>query len=98
MILETGKFGIKSMRNTNTKQTRDILMVYKNMPITGIISIDRDNTIDLGYNEQILMESKEAAVNLFKIINAILVKGEEAENVIDNMLDAAQNIFFQDAA
>jgi hypothetical protein len=33
---------------------------------------------------------------LFKIIQGIIVKGIEAENVIENMMDAMKTIFFQD--
>ena len=95
MILEVGQFGITKMQNTNTSRLRKAIMVYKDMDITGIISMD-DNVINLGYNEQIFLETEEQALMLFKIIQGIIVKGIEAENVIENMMDAMKTIFFQD--
>ena len=95
MILEVGQFGITKMQNTNTSRLRKVIMIYKDMDITGIISMD-DNVINLGYNEQIFLETEEQALMLFKIIQGIIVKGIEAENVIDNMMDAMKTIFFQD--
>jgi hypothetical protein len=55
-----------------------------------------NNIINLGYNEQIYLETEEQAMKLFKIIQGIIVKGIEAENVIENMMDAMKTIFFQD--
>ena len=95
MILTVGQFGITKMENTNTSRLRKVIMIYKDMPIVGIISMD-DNVINLGYNEQIFLETEEQALMLFKIIQGIIVKGIEAENVIDNMMDAMKTIFFQD--
>ena len=95
MILTVGQFGITKMQNTNTSRPRKVIMIYKDMDITGIISMD-DNVINLGYNEQIFLETEEQALMLFKIIQGIIVKGIEAENVIDNMMDAMKTIFFQD--
>ena len=95
MILTVGQFGITKMQNTNTLRLRKVIMIYKDMDITGIISMD-DNVINLGYNEQIFLETEEQALMLFKIIQGIIVKGIEAENVIDNMMDAMKTIFFQD--
>ena len=94
MILTVGQFGITKMQNTNTSRLRKGIMIYKDM-ITGIISMD-DNVINLGYNEQIILENNEQAMILFKIIHGVIVKGIEAENVIDNMMDAMKTIFFQD--
>jgi hypothetical protein len=71
-------------------------MIYKDMPITGIISLGDKSVINLGYNEQIILENDEQAKILFKIIQGIIVKGIEAENVIENMMDAMKTIFFQD--
>jgi hypothetical protein len=95
MILEVGQFGITKMHNKNTTRLRKAIMVYKDMEISGIISLD-NNIINLGYNEQIYLETKEQAKILFKIIQGIIVKGIEAENVIENMMDAMKTIFFQD--
>ena len=95
MILEVGQFGITKMQNTNTSRLRKEIMVYKDMELSGIISLD-NNIINLGYNEQIFLETEEQALMLFKIIQGIIVKGIEAENVIDNMMDAMKTIFFQD--
>ena len=95
MILTVGQFGITKMQNTNTSRLRKVIMIYKDMDITGIISMD-DNVINLGYNEQIFLETEEQALMLFKIIQGIIVKGIEAENIIDNMMDAMKTIFFQD--
>ena len=95
MILTVGQFGITKMQNTNTTRLRKVIMIYKDMDITGIISMD-DNVINLGYNEQIFLETEEQALMLFKIIQGIIVKGIEAENVIENMMDAMKTIFFQD--
>lgn len=39
MLLENGKFGILGMCNTNTRIKRDMVMIYKGMDISGIISI-----------------------------------------------------------
>ncbi len=95
MILEVGQFGITQMKNTHSSHKRDMIMICKDMDITGIISVT-DNVINLGYNENIILETKEQAKILFKIIQGIIVKGIEAENVIDNMMDAMKTIFFQD--
>ena len=95
MILTVGQFGITKMQNTNTSRLRKVIMIYKDMDITGIISMV-DNVINLGYNEQIFLETEEQALMLFKIIQGIIVKGIEAENVIDNMMDAMKTVFFQD--
>ncbi len=95
MILEVGQFGITKMKNTNTSTVRNVIMIYKDMPIVGIITLD-DKVINLGYNEQIILENNEQAMILFKIIHGVIVKGIEAENVIDNMMDAMKTIFFQD--
>ena len=95
MILEVGQFGITQMKNTHSSHKRDMIMICKDMDITGIISVTK-NVIDLGYNEQIILETKEQAKILFKIIQGVMVKGIEAENVIDNMMDAMKTVFFQD--
>lgn len=95
MILTVGQFGITKMQNKNTTRLRKAIMIYKDMDITGIISMD-DNVINLGYNEQIILETEEQALMLFKIIQGVMVKGIEAENVIDNMMDAMKTVFFQD--
>ncbi len=95
MILEVGQFGITQMKNTHSSHKRDMIMICKDMDITGIISVN-DNVINLGYNENIILETKEQAKILFKIIHGVIVKGIEAENVIDNMMDAMKTIFFQD--
>ena len=95
MILEVGQFGITKMKNTHSSHKRDMIMICKDMDISGIISVT-NNVINLGYNEDITLETKEQAKILFKIIQGIIVKGIEAENVIDNMMDAMKTIFFQD--
>ena len=95
MILEVGQFGITQMKNTHSSHKRDMIMICKDMDISGIISVT-DNVINLGYNENIILETKEQAKILFKIIQGIMVKGIEAENVIDNMMDAMKTVFFQD--
>ena len=62
------------------------------------IEIDRDTNyvIELGYNENIWVKDRQAAVTLLNIINGIFVGGESAEKAIDNMLEVAQTIFFQE--
>ena len=95
MILTVGQFGITKMQNTNTSRLRKVIMLYKDMDITGIIWMD-DNVINLGYNEQIILENDEQAKILFKIIQGIIVKGIEAEDVIENMTQAMKTVFFQD--
>ena len=95
MILTVGQFGITKMQNTNTSRLRKVIMIYKDMDITGIISMD-DNVINLGYNEQIFLETEEQTLMLFKIIQGIIVKGIEAEDVIENMTQAMKTVFFQD--
>ena len=95
MILEVGQFGITQMKNTHSSHKRDMIMICKDMDISGIISVT-DNVINLGYNENIILETKEQAKILFKIIQGVMVKGIEAENVIDNMMDAMKTVFFQD--
>ena len=95
MILEVRQFGITQMKNTHSSHKRDMIMICKDMDITGIISVT-NNVINLGYNEDIILETKEQAKILFKIIQGVMVKGIEAENVIDNMMDAMKTVFFQD--
>ena len=95
MILEVGQFGITKMKNTNTSDLNKVIMIYQGMPIIGIITLD-DKVINLGYNEQIILENNDQARVLFNIIHGVIVKGIEAENVIDNMMDAMKTIFFQD--
>ena len=95
MILEVGQFGITQMKNTHSSHKRDMIMICKDMDISGIISVT-NNVINLGYNEDITLETKEQAKILFKIIQGVMVKGIEAENVIDNMMDAMKTVFFQD--
>ena len=95
MILEVGQFGITQMKNTHSSHKRDMIMICKDMDISGIISVT-DNVINLGYNENIILETKEQAKILFKIIQGIMVKGIEAEDVIENMMDAMKTVFFQD--
>ena len=95
MILEVGQFGITQMKNTHSSHKRDMIMICKDMDISGIISVT-DNVINLGYNEDITLETKEQAKILFKIIQGIIVKGIEAENVIENMTQAMKTVFFQD--
>ena len=95
MILEVGQFGITQMKNTHSSHKRDMIMICKDMDISGIISVT-DNVINLGYNENIILETKEQAKILFKIIQGIIVKGIEAEDVIENMMDAMKTVFFQD--
>ena len=95
MILEVGQFGITQMKNTHSSHKRDMIMICKDMDITGIISVT-DNVINLGYNENIILETKEQAKILFKIIQGIIVKGIEAEDVIENMTQAMKTVFFQD--
>ena len=95
MILEVGQFGITHLINTHSSHKRDMIMICKDMDITGIISVTK-NVIDLGYNEQIILETKEQAKILFKIIQGVMVKGIEAEDVIENMTQAMKTVFFQD--
>ena len=95
MILEVGQFGITQMKNTHSSHKRDMIMICKDMDITGIISVT-DNVINLGYNENIILETKEQAKILFKIIQGVMVKGIEAEDVIENMTQAMKTVFFQD--
>ena len=95
MILEVGQFGITQMKNTHSSHKRDMIMICKDMDISGIISVT-DNVINLGYNENIILETKEQAKILFKIIQGIIVKGIEAEDVIENMTQAMKTVFFQD--
>ena len=57
---------------------------------------DTNYVVELGYNEMIYVKDRSAAVTLLTIINGIFVSGEEAEKAIDNMLEAAQTLFFQD--
>jgi hypothetical protein len=61
-------------------------------------TIDRDTNyvVELGYNENIWVKDRQAAVTLLNIINGIFVGGESAEKAIDNMLEVAQTIFFQE--
>lgn len=94
MILEVGKLGITQIKNTNTSAPRMALLLYKEMPITGIISLN-NKIIDLGYNETIVMESEEKALALFKIINAIVVCGVEADDAITSAINTIENVFFQ---
>ena len=95
MILEVGQFGITQMKNTHSSHKRDMIMICKDMDITGIISVTK-NVIDLGYNEQIILETKEQAKILFKIIQGVVIKGIEAEDIIENTMNAMKTIFFQD--
>ena len=95
MILEVGQFGITQMKNIHSSHKRDMIMICKDMDITGIISVT-DNVINLGYNENIILETKEQAKILFKIIQGVMVKGIEAEDVIENMTQAMKTVFFQD--
>ena len=95
MILEVGQFGITQMKNTHSSHKRDMIMICKDMDISGIISVT-DNVINLGYNENIILETKEQAKILFKIIQGIIVKGIESEDVIENMTQAMKTVFFQD--
>ena len=95
MILEVGQFGITQMKNIHSSHKRDMIMICKDMDISGIISVT-NNVINLGYNEDITLETKEQAKILFKIIQGIIVKGIEAEDVIENMMNAMKTVFFQD--
>ena len=95
MILEVGQFGITQMKNTHSSHKRDMIMICKDMDISGIISVT-NNVINLGYNEDITLETKEQAKILFKIIQGVMVKGIEAEDVIENMTQAMKTVFFQD--
>lgn len=96
MILEVGQFGITKMKNTHTSEPNKAIMIYKDMPITGIISLGEKSVINLGYNEQIILENDEQAKILFKIIQGVIIKGIEAEEVIENMTQAMKTVFFQD--
>jgi hypothetical protein len=98
MILKVGKYGIKKIKNSNTSSGRSMMAVYKGMDLTGGLHISKDTTIHIGYNEEIEMDSPEQAEALFVIIHAVLVKGEEAENVLNNMIEMAQTLFFQEVA
>lgn len=94
MILEVGKLGITQIKNTNTSKPRTALLLYKEIPITGIISLN-NKTIELGYNELIILESEEKALTLFKIINAVVVCGVEADDAITSAISTIENVFFQ---
>ena len=55
MILEVGQYGITKMKNTHTSEPNKAIMIYKDMPITGIILLGDKSVINLGYNEQIIL-------------------------------------------
>lgn len=70
----------------------------------GIADIPRDINlsdytdpyiISFGYNESIVVDSKKNAIDLLNIINSILVIGEDAEKVFEDISTIAKNMFFQ---
>ena len=73
--------------------------VYEHIPAyrDGKITRDAGYIVELGYNENIFVKDRASAIMLLNIINAVLVEGASAEKAIDNMLDAVQNVFFQEA-
>ena len=97
MILKTGKMGIKKITNVNTNSPRTMMAFYKGMDISGSLFLN-DNIINIGYNEQLEMESEEKAEELFIILHAVLVKGEEAEDTIQSIAEVAHTLFFQEVA
>ena len=105
MILRVGKYGITRIKNQKTYAERDSIIVYKGMNIDGIPSFKEskmDNNpfcILLGYDEEIIFDTKENAVKMFKLINTILVKGAEIENTIKMMInDAKDKIMHKDSS
>jgi len=56
---------------------------------------DTDMMINIGGDATIFVEADKAD-DLFTLIDSILTVGEDAQKSIDNMLEAAQTLFFQD--
>lgn len=92
MILEVGKFNIKAIKNVND-QKRDTILIYQGMNVDLIYS--KGDRVYIGYNELIETDTIEDARTLVTIINAVIVKGQEAEDVIENLIATIQNVFFQ---
>ena len=85
MILTTGERGILVMRNTNmNKHVRTKLSIFKGVDLKGPVTLDKavDRwfqeekfegwVVNLGYNEEILLKTKEEAEDLFELIDTIL--------------------------
>ena len=73
MILKTGKMGIKKITNVNTNSPRTMMAFYKGMDISGSLFLN-DNIINIGYNEQLEMESEEKAEELLLFFMQYLSK------------------------
>ena len=88
MILITGERGILVMRNSNiTKHVRTKMSIFKGVDLKGPVTLDKavdrwfdDKKFDgwivnLGYNEEILLETQEEAEKLFELIDKVLSDG-----------------------
>ena len=97
MILEVGKLGILEMKNSNTSNKRTAMIINKDITsnVNGGLIMLNDKTIEIGYNEKIVMESNEKALALLKIINAIIVHGDNADNTITDAIETIEQVFFQ---
>ena len=68
ILLEVGKNDIVSIKNSNTSKKRDKLFLTPNTNLSGPIYLE-DDTVHLGYNEQVeCMDSASAETLLSKII------------------------------
>jgi len=70
MILETGKSGIEKIINNRVKSIRDELIIYPNLKVDLIAR--EGNVVYVGYYEDIICESEDAAINLIRKINSII--------------------------
>lgn len=71
MLIEIGKDDIVEMKNVHTSSQRDSMIITNVLSFTGPITIF-NNKIELGYNEVVILEDNESAMNLFKRIHSEL--------------------------
>jgi arsenate reductase-like glutaredoxin family protein len=74
MILREGKNGISYMVNANTRESRKAIIVNSGMNLTGPVYVE-GKKLYLGYNEEIICETEDDALNLLEEIDEILDKG-----------------------
>jgi len=96
MLLVVGKFGIENIRNSNTGAGRSAISIIKGMELGGGPLHVQDETVCVGYNEEIICKTSEDALELAILIDGILSTGEKAETVVDRVEDVVKNLFFQE--
>ena len=99
MVLVPGKFGIMRIKSQHNDGDRQAISIYKGMNFGDAVTLLlKDDKIYIGYNEAIHCVSEKAALNLFIMLDTVLVTGEDSGKVVEQMLESAQEFFFQEAA